>query len=126
MGAVIPGATWSSSFTPTLKSLESLRKFLPEEKADAVTKAPAGLTAFELAAGRPLVFTSCNNPFAESIEAKASLFDEQILPAGQSLTTRSGYWAAWRSFVTFLMVSGALSSALPASATALKAFIMHL
>eukprot|EP00961_Rhodomonas_salina_P062044 833076-Rhodomonas_salina.1 len=60
-----------------------------------MTLAPAGLTAFELAAGRPLVFLGCANPFAESLEAKAALFDEQILPAGQSLTTRLGYWAAW-------------------------------
>eukprot|EP00961_Rhodomonas_salina_P202825 2736387-Rhodomonas_salina.1 len=124
--SVVPGAKWSTSFTPTLKSLDELQKWIEPEKREAVTKEPPGQTAFELAAGRPLVFTGCNNPFAEDLESKARLFDEQVLPAGQCVSTREGYWAAWRSFVTFLLISGALSQALPATTTALKGFAMHL
>eukprot|EP00961_Rhodomonas_salina_P276921 3742142-Rhodomonas_salina.2 len=86
MGAlesVVPGETWSTSFTPTLKSLNELRKWIEPAKQDAVTKEPQGQTAFELAAGRPLVFTGCNNPFAEDLESKARLFDEQVLAVCQ-------------------------------------------
>eukprot|EP00961_Rhodomonas_salina_P202794 2735835-Rhodomonas_salina.2 len=42
VGAIVPGATWTLSFTPTLQSLLDLRRYLPEGKKDAVAKAPAG------------------------------------------------------------------------------------
>lgn len=123
---ILSKALWSTSFTPTLKELKGLERLVHEEKRLAVLEPPAGLTAFELAAGRPLVFMGTDNQFESSLEEKARLFDALILPAAQKLATRMGYWGAWRAFVTFLLINGNLEQAMPASPTAIKAFAMHL
>jgi hypothetical protein len=122
----LPTAEWSPAFTPTLKSLEGLRGMLPPLRAKQILDPPKGLTAFEKAAGRPLVFAAKGNPFDAQLKDKARLFDEQILPATQKLDTRMGYWGAWRSFVTFMVMSGSIEQTLPASEEAIKAFAMHL
>jgi integrase len=93
-----------------------------------VTEPPAGLTEFERAGGKPMVFVSQEggNPFCSSLLDKAALFDEQVAPATQKLATRTGYWSAWRSFVTFLLLHGAADQAFPSSEAAIKAFAMQL
>jgi hypothetical protein len=75
-----------------------------------------------------MVFTTLGggNPFETPLEAKAALFDAQIAPATQMPATRQGYWAAWRSFVTFMLIQGAVDQAFPATETAIKGFAMQL
>jgi integrase len=50
----------------------------------------------------------------------------QVAPATQKVATRMGYWAAWRAFVTFLLLHGNAGAAFPASEEAIKAFAMQL
>jgi hypothetical protein len=123
---VLPGAAWSPAFTPTLTRLEALAPWVERHKRAAIIDPPSGLTAFELAAGRPLVFEHTSNQFASSLAEKARLFDSLVVPATQKLSTRMGYWSAWRSFVTFLAIDGEINQAMPASGIAIKAFAMHL
>jgi hypothetical protein len=100
----------------------------PAQVREAVTKPPEGLTEFEKAQGRPLVFRmeDESNPFLSSLAAKAALFDAQVGPSTQKPATRASYWCAWRSFATFLLIHGAGDQCLPASEMAIKAFGVQL
>jgi hypothetical protein len=127
-GAIIGRLEWSQAFTPTLKSLEEVAWLIPANTRRKVTEPPAQLTEFERAGGKPLVFRmeGTSNPFLSSLADKAALFDAQIAPSMQKVATRMGYWAAWRSFVTFLLLHGAADHAFPSSEEAVKAFAVQL
>ena len=96
---MLDGLEWTRSYTPTLKTLEPVGTMIPAPMREAVTKPPAGLTEFEKAQGRPLVFSSedCTNPFFSSLAAKAALFDAQIGPSTQKPATRAATGPSSRS-----------------------------
>ena len=127
-GVMTAGLTWSRSWTPTLSSLLDVRELVPRAYRTAVTEPPKPKTEFEKADGRPMVFSSeaGANPFCTSLEAKAAWFDEQILPSTQKPDTRHGYYSAWCSFVTFMLIHGAVEAAMPATDVAIKAFAVQL
>ncbi len=101
---------------------------IPVNIRKMVIEPPAQLTEFERAGGKPLVFRleGASNPFLSSLRDKAALFDAQIAPSTQKVATRMGYWAAWRAFVTFLLLHGSVEHAFPASEDAVKAFAIQL
>jgi hypothetical protein len=127
-GRTLGRLEWSQAFTPTLRDLDAVAWLVPVRIRKQVTEPPAGLTEFEKAGGKPLVFKIAggNNPFLSSITEKAALFDAQVAPSTQKVATRMGYWAAWRSFVTFLLLHGVVDAAFPASEEAVKAFALQL
>ena len=131
MNCVLQNAKWSASFTPTLSDVSGLYPHVPQHMHEAMFKPPPKRTPFEHAAGRPMVYTlhgasDNSNPFAASFSDLANLFDQLIPDATKDPTTREGYWASWRSFLTFLFCHGMISQALPASKQALQAFLMQL
>ncbi len=127
-GRMLGGLEWSPAFTPTLKSLDTVAWLVPRTVRRQITEPPPPLTEFEKAGGKPLVFSlgAGGNPFLASLAEKAAVFDAQVAPAAQKLATRLGYWAAWRSFVTFLLLHGRVDLAFPASEEAIKAFALQL
>ncbi len=127
-GRALRGLEWSQAFTPTLKDLTPVSWLIPVDVRRQITEPPAQLTEFEKSGGKPMVFVvkGGGNPFLSSLDDKAALFDEQVAPSTQKVATRTGYWAAWRSFVTFLLLHGAADHAFPSSEVAVKAFAMQL
>ena len=124
---ILQNATWSTAFSPTLASVEGLRPMLPRHLHDRFLKPPAGKTDFEIAEGRPLTFLQSSvAPAMAGLAAKARLFRDQVLPATQEVLTRKGNFGAWRTFLTFLLIEGALLAAMPATEDAVQAFFMHL
>lgn len=107
-----------------------MQGLVPKAFRTAVTEPPKPKTQFEKANGSPLVVLTeagANlNPFLTSLTAKAVWFDEQILPATQKPDTRQGYYNTRCSFVTFMLIHGAIEEAMPATDVVIKAFAMQL
>ena len=124
---ILKHAKWTTAISPTLESVEELRGMIPAQMQDSFLKPPAGKTEFEKAEGRPLTFLQNSmGPAMAGLKAKTVFFREQVLPSVQAVDTRKGNFGCWRTFLTFLLIEGALLAAMPATEDAIQAFIVHL
>lgn len=127
--SLLPGVLWSAdAFSPTLASLEPLKRVVPFELHGPLLQPPPDLTALEIADGKPLVafLSDGSNAAASGIDQLAAFFDSMVPFATEAVRTRISYWMAWRQFVSFLFLKGCVLEAFPASDRAIRAFLAHL
>ena len=121
-----PGLSYSRARTPTFDSLEPLRAYLDADVADAIIKPEPGITAFEQPENKHLLHSNgLITGLDDDIDTWERAFDELILPTSVAVVTRAGYFAQWRSVVTFAFTMGLLGEVLPMSERLLKAFLLQ-
>ena len=84
-----------------------------------------GITKFEQPAGDRLLHEHMAEQNLDDLDVWEQAFNRLILPAAVAPITRAGYYAMWRSLVTFAYIMNAMDELLPMSERLIKAFILQ-
>eukprot|EP00961_Rhodomonas_salina_P046194 619885-Rhodomonas_salina.1 len=107
---------WSAdAYTPTIVDLWGIKSLVPSHLWGPILQLPPGLTALEIAAGKPLVLDDIPVAASASLDSMAAAFDGLVPHAISAVKTWASYWAAWKCFVSFLFIKGSVLEAFPAS-----------
>ena len=121
-----PGLTFSKARTPTFASLEPLRACMSKELARKVLDMEPGITAFEQPENTLLLHKHEAIVELDTLESWVQAFDTLVVPAVVTPGTRAGYFAQWRSVVTYAYTMNVLEQLMPMSDRLLKAFLLQL
>lgn len=139
-GVLVGDRDFSTAASPTLKSLDPLTSLVRQEVRTAVITRQGDETDGERLQGGVFVVgwgvdvddDDCCRLVANgwdllpSVEDLVDLFSRVIEPAAWSPVTRSGYFAAWRCFVSFAVSQSSIGDVMPATGDLLRAFVSHL
>lgn len=118
---------WSKSGFPTISNpdilyFDPMFLCLSPQKADDLLRDQSLQTAVEAGDGIfPAVRPTKRRRTLDTIPELANIFDECISPAQLQPSTRQGYWASWRSALTWAIAHGDPSVILPMTNTTLRA-----